>query len=174
MDVTLINVPKGTMSLVTNLGFQAPKLPAEMEKLLKDQLANEERIAKLYEKTVLSALPKRLLEALAMDSRKHAFILRTVLDLEKGQRLTKSETERSIKELRKHADTEKRFIDQYDGLLKKTNIQTMATILRYIYDDEVRHHKLILSFVDALEVGERQLEEISYEYLLTWTNPEAG
>lgn len=137
-------------------------LISELEKHQKVEIA----LAEAYENSPVTSIAKYLLKGLALDSRKHAHMLKAVTELEETQEFISDQEKATImKELKKHIEAEKKMLEQYRKFIVKTKDSRAKSVLEHIAADEVRHHKMLKNFHDQLLAKEYELDEVSYEWI---------
>ncbi|MEM0024554.1 MAG: hypothetical protein QXJ38_04210 [Thermofilaceae archaeon] len=120
---------------------------AEAEK----SYANELReLAKSVERIApLSAI----IEAVASDSDKHASIYEALLKIATGAsqpRLAGEELELIANVIDRHIQTELKMIEESKKLLNEARDARMQLLLAAIYEDEVKHHKVLTDIKDKI------------------------
>ena len=137
-------------------------LISELEKYQKVEIS----LAEAYENSPIKSLAKYLLKGLALDSRKHAHMLKAVTELEETREfISDQEKETLMKELKKHMEAEKKMLEQYRKFISEAKDSRVKSVLEHIAQDEERHHKMLKTFHDHLLAKEYELDLISYGWI---------
>ena len=119
----------------------------ERIKLYKAQIRLEKQIVDTAEtsaKNIDNAIVRETILGIAMDSRKHESLLNTLICLHKNFALIDEESTNQLKEnLEKHIKLEKKAIDSYQKMWGDLEDEKEKFIIRYILNDEIRHHRLL-------------------------------
>jgi rubrerythrin len=121
----------------------------------------EAKAIELYErtaKTVTNAAVRLLIEELGMDSAKHKKMYQTVervlketpysfKDFDESRWIDKEVAKRDLKE---HIEVEKHMIELLEGQIKNVKQPTIKAIFEHIYEDEQRHHKILMKVIGGL------------------------
>ena len=104
---------------------------------------------------------KEILKSIAYDSQKHAGLYTAILNLLKkeGKALDDQEYDRLKSVIRKHIEVENRMVQEAKKLLESEQDSRIKHLMRTIYEDEVRHHALMKSLLEAVIRKEAILEE---------------
>ncbi|MCS7364170.1 MAG: ferritin-like domain-containing protein [archaeon GB-1867-035] len=99
---------------------------------------------------------KVLMRSIAHDSRKHAEIFEALVELIRGESapLTEEEYEKLEGTIKKHIEIESEMIKTITNLLEKLEKKRIAYILKYILDDEKRHHALLKGLQEVISKRE--------------------
>ena len=119
----------------------------ERMKLYKSQIELEKKIVNTAETTAKStdnAIVREMILGIAMDSRKHESLLNTLIGLHEKFALIDEELTNQLKQnLEEHIRLEKKAIDSYKKLWGDLEDEKEKIIIRYILNDEIRHHRLL-------------------------------
>jgi len=119
----------------------------ERIKLYKSQIRLEKQIVDTAEtsaKNIDNAIVREMILGIAMDSRKHESLLNTLIGLHEKFALIDEELTNQLKEnLEKHIKLEKKAIDSYQKMWGDLEDEKEKLIIRYILNDEIRHHRLL-------------------------------
>ena len=119
----------------------------ERVKLYKSQIKLEKQIVNTAETSVENidnAIVREMILGIAMDSRKHESLLNTLIGLHEKFALIDEEAANQLKEdLEKHIKLEKKAIDSYQKMWGDLEDEKEKLIIRYILNDEIRHHRLL-------------------------------
>ena len=104
---------------------------------------------------------KEILRSIAYDSQKHAGLYTAILSLLKkeGKALDDQEYDRIKSVIKKHIEVENRMVQEAKRLLEAERDSRIRHLMMMIYDDEVRHHNLMKSLLEAVIRKEAILEE---------------
>lgn len=137
-------------------------LISELKKYRKVEFA----LARAYEKSPISSVAKYMLKGLALDSRKHAHLLKVVTQLgERGEYVSDQEKETMLAELKKHIEAEKNMLIQYQKFASRATDPRVKSVLEHIAVDEERHHRILKTFHDQLLAKEYELDVVSYDWV---------
>jgi rubrerythrin len=146
----------------------------EKEKLiafLKEQINLEEHIVKVANASVSNTkneLIRYLIQAIAIDSNKHALMLKALISHLESKTPFISEEKRDElgKNIKEHINLEANAIKTYGDLIPKTDDPGIKQVLEYILDDERRHHKLLKRIHELVIEKETLTEQDLWD--LTW------
>ncbi len=146
----------------------------EKEKLvgfLKEQIKLEEHIVKVANASVSNTkneLIRYLIQAIAIDSNKHALMLTALIShLEsKTPFISEEKRDKLGENIKEHITLEANAIKTYGDLIPKTNDPGIKQVLEYILDDEHRHHKLLKKIHKLVIEKETLTEQDLWD--LTW------
>lgn len=138
--------------------------PQKLLSFLRDTIDLEEKIVRAAEKNtreLKSIFVKELLGGIALDSMKHANILRGMIAMVAGPApfLTEEEMSRLKEGISEHIELEAEAIGIYEDLLKKAEEEKMRFLIDYILTDERRHHELLKSIEKVIIEAETLTEE---------------
>lgn len=104
---------------------------------------------------------KEILRSIAYDSQKHAGLYTAILSLLKkeGKALDDQEYDRIKSVIKKHIEVESRMVQEAKRLLEVEQDRRIKHLMMMIYEDEVRHHTLMKSLLEAVIRKEAILEE---------------
>jgi len=121
----------------------------------------EAKAVELYEKTaktLTNAAVKLLIEELGMDSAKHLKMYQTVervlketpysfKDFDEQRWIDKEVAKRDLKQ---HIEVENQMIELLKEQIKNVKQPTIKAIFKHIYEDELRHHKILMQVIGSL------------------------
>ncbi|MCD6564064.1 MAG: hypothetical protein J7K23_09160 [Thermoproteales archaeon] len=144
------------------------KLKEKINKLIEIEDENSNSLRKALS-TIKNLLVRELLGSIAYDSEKHAYMYKSILAYLEGQ--TTALNEQEFQELKdvidKHIKIETEMIKSIEELLEKEKIDVkIGFILRYILQDEYRHHRLLKGLIEAIVKKEVITEEDWWN--MTW------
>ncbi|MFX0122593.1 MAG: hypothetical protein ACFFAE_03090 [Candidatus Hodarchaeota archaeon] len=115
--------------------------------LFKAQIELEKQIMNTAEtsaKNITNEIIREMILSIAMDSRKHESLLNTIINLHEKFALIDEELTDQLKmNLEEHIKLEKKAIDTYQKLLGDLDDDKEKFLVRYILNDEIRHHRLL-------------------------------
>ncbi|MEM2137445.1 MAG: ferritin family protein [Candidatus Methanomethylicia archaeon] len=122
---------------------------------LKDAVMMErENASKLKSETskISNTMVKVLMGSIAHDSRKHSELFKALWEMIKGlsKPLNEEEYENLNTIIAEHINVELKMMEVIEGFLKSIEDERLKYVLRYILDDEKRHHKLLLGLQEAI------------------------
>ncbi len=143
----------------------------QLKAFLKEQIALEEKIVRIAKKSVKDSenlLVKNLIQAIAIDSNKHALMLNAILArLEsKTPFIEESKRDELGKDIKTHIEMEDHAIKTYKDLIPQTDDPGSKQVLKYILADERRHHSLLTQLYTLVIEKETLTEEDLWD--LTW------
>jgi len=143
----------------------------QLKAFLKKQIALEEKIVRIAKKSVKDTqneLVKSLIQAIAIDSNKHALMLNAILArLEsKTPFIEEAKRDQLGKNIQAHIEMEAYAIKTYKELIPQTEDPGSKQVLEYILDDENRHHRLLTQLYKLVIEKETLTEEDLWD--LTW------
>lgn len=119
----------------------------ERIKLYKTQIQLERKIVDTAESTaknIDNAMVREMILGIAMDSRKHESLLNTLIGLhEKFALIDEDQTNQLKKNLENHIKLEKKAMDSYQEIWGELEDEKEKFIIKYILNDEIRHHRLL-------------------------------
>ncbi|MFX1508553.1 MAG: hypothetical protein ACFFDC_20925 [Promethearchaeota archaeon] len=132
----------------------------ERIKLYKTQIQLEKKIVDTAEsaaKDIDNAMVREMILGIAMDSRKHESLLNTLIGLhEKFALIDEDQTNQLKKNLENHIKLEKKAMDSYQKIWGEIEDEKERFIIKYILNDEIRHHRLLKQLHSKL------IEEITF------------
>ncbi|MET1102022.1 MAG: ferritin-like domain-containing protein [Pyrodictiaceae archaeon] len=119
-----------------------------------------ERLSRLASSISHEAL-RILLESVAMDSRKHSLLYDAAAKIAAGRThmLSPEELRELKREVRRHIEEEAKMIELADKLRTSIEDPRLKLIFETIYEDEVRHHKLLVAIEEAIAEKETISED---------------
>lgn len=126
------------------------------------------RTAKAGVKNTRNKLVRYLIEGIALDSSKHALLLKALIaHLESRTPFISQEKRDELGDtIREHIELESQAIETYSDLIPKATDPTVKQILLSILEDERRHHLLLQQIFHLVIEKETLTEEDLWE--LTW------
>jgi rubrerythrin len=143
----------------------------QLKAFLKEQIALEEKIVRTAKKSVKDTqnlLVKNLIQAISIDSNKHALLLNAIVArLEsKTPFIEESKRDELGKDIKTHIELEAEAIKTYKELIPKMEDPGSKQVLNYILIDEKRHHRLLKQLYKLVIEKETLTEEDLWD--LTW------
>ncbi len=119
-------------------------------------------------KDIKNRMVKELIEGIASDSNKHASLLTSLLAAQEGKNplIDEKVTDQLKENLERHIKLEQHAIDTYKELLKTVEGESEILIIKYILNDEVRHHALLKKIHKMVVEKETLTEQDLWD--LTW------
>lgn len=124
-----------------------------MRRLIEAERSYSEELRKLAESIKYTTVLAAVIEAVASDSEKHARLYEVLAKIAAGEhqaRLWEEDLKAIGEVIDKHIETERRMIEETRKLLESVAEARMRLILSAIYEDEVRHHKVLLDIKDKI------------------------
>jgi rubrerythrin len=143
----------------------------QLVKFLRKQAALERQIvrkAKAGAKNTKNKLIRYLIEGIALDSGKHALLLKALIAHLESRTPFISHEKRDVlgDAIREHIELESQAIETYSELIPKATDSTVKQILQAILEDERRHHQLLQQIFHLVIEKETLTEDDLWE--LTW------
>ena len=137
----------------------------------KNQIKLEKEIVEAAHKAVKdlkNRMVKELIEGIASDSTKHASLLSALLASHEGSNplIDEKVTDQLKANLENHIRLEQQAIDTYKELLKTLEDEKEKMVIKYILNDEVRHHALLKRLHKMIVEKETITEQDLWD--LTW------
>lgn len=129
----------------------------EMSQKEKEYAQELRELSEKFKHPVLSALIK----GIALDSEKHSIFYESLVKLlsETQPFISEEELEIIKKGIRKHIEMEAEMIEFTRKLVKETTDPRQKMILAAIYEDEVKHHKVLVDIEKNVAEAETFTEE---------------
>ncbi|MEM0085277.1 MAG: ferritin-like domain-containing protein [Candidatus Methanomethylicia archaeon] len=125
-------------------------LPSKFRDIVKIERYNALNLKR--SSNVSNSMVKVLMKSIAYDSLKHADLFKALIEMLRG--LSKPLSEEDYAKLDKviieHINIESMMIKEIEALLKIVDDERLKYVLRYILDDERRHHSLLLGLQEAV------------------------
>lgn len=143
----------------------------QLKAFLESQIKLEEKIVKIAKKSVndtQNQLVKYLVQAIAIDSNKHALMLNAILARLESKTPFIDEAKRDElgKDIKAHIEMEAQAIKTYTELIPEIEDPGSKQVLEYILEDEKRHHNLLIQLYKLVIEKETLTEEDLWD--LTW------
>ncbi|UCG89620.1 MAG: ferritin-like domain-containing protein [Candidatus Heimdallarchaeota archaeon] len=126
----------------------------ERIKLFKSQIELEKQIVDTAEtsaKNIQNEIVRQLILGIAMDSRKHRSLLKTLIALHEKFALVEEKLTDQLKQnLAEHIRLEKQAVDSYQKILDTLEDEKEKLVIRFILNDEIRHHKFLKQLQENL------------------------
>lgn len=124
-------------------------------KLFSDLANMEEKYAeelKLLADRIGHPVMKALLLGIANDSKKHALMYQAIVELVTRYQpaISQEDFKALVKEIEKHIETEVKMMEVTKELLSKFSDPRVKLLVAAIHDDEVKHHKVLVSIRDNI------------------------
>lgn len=112
------------------------------------QVSLEKRIGETAEnsvKNVKNELIKELIHSIALDSKKHASIINSLIAMNSSTQpfIEEEKYDELVKNIEEHIKLELEAIKTYKALIDKVENEEEKILLQAIYQDELRHHTLL-------------------------------
>ena len=113
-------------------------------------------------------LVKELVRGIALDSAKHANLLRALVNMYESKTPFLSEEERNkiAENIKWHIELEKKAIETYKKLADEIDNEKAKFVVQQIYEDELRHHDLLQKLYKMVVEAETLTEEDLWD--LVW------
>jgi rubrerythrin len=114
----------------------------------KRQMKLEKRIGETAEnsvKDVKNELIKELINSIALDSKKHASIINSLITMSSSTQpfIEEEKYDELVKNIEEHIKLELEAIKTYKELMNKLENKEEKMLVQAIYEDELRHHTLL-------------------------------
>lgn len=139
-----------------------------LEKVFQEAAEKEKEYAKELEeeaRRLPNPVIRVLLESIAEDSYKHSKLYTAALEVVQGKvgMISRRELEDLRRAVRKHIEEEARMVKLARELADSTDNPRLKLILEAIYEDELRHHSLLVAIEKYLEKYETIEEDEFWE-----------
>ena len=143
----------------------------QLKVFLEEQIKLEEKIVRIAKKSVndtKNQLVKYLIQAIAIDSNKHALLLNAILARIESKTPFIDEAKRDElgKNIKAHIEMEAEAIKTITELIPEIEDPGSKQVLEYILEDEKRHHNLLTQLYKLVIEKETLTEEDLWD--LTW------
>lgn len=138
------------------------EIPVILGRLAEAESKYAEELRKLASSIRYTAAFSAIFAALSKDSEKHAELYESLLKIvsETAQPRIFSEDLKLVSEaIDRHIETERRMIEETRRLLDKIEDSRVRLLLSAIYEDEVKHHKLLTDVKDKIAKIQTLTEE---------------
>ncbi|MEM1509622.1 MAG: ferritin family protein [Thermofilaceae archaeon] len=129
------------------------EIPVILGRLSEAESNYAEELRKLASSIRYTAALSAIFTALSKDSEKHAELYESLLKImgETAQpRLFEEDLKLVSDAIDRHIETEKKMIEESRKLLDKIEDSRIRLLLAAIYEDEVKHHKLLVDVKDKI------------------------
>lgn len=118
-------------------------------------------------KSLKSEVIKSILGSIANDSRKHAEIYSGILRIlrEVGPAITEEDFSRLEGIVKTHIRMEEEMIETLNRFFKEVDDKRVEYLFRYILDDEVKHHRLLLNILELIVKREVVTEKDIWDFI---------
>ncbi|MCX8168645.1 MAG: hypothetical protein N3E39_00255 [Candidatus Methanomethylicia archaeon] len=105
---------------------------------------------------VSNNMVKVLMGSIVYDSKKHAELFKALIEIIHGlsKPLSEEEYVKLSNVIAEHIEIELKMIRELEGLLKFIDDERLKYVLRYVLDDEKRHHTLLLGLQEVINKKE--------------------
>ncbi len=138
------------------------EVPVILSRLAEAESKYAEELRKLASSIRYTAALSAIFAALSKDSEKHAELYESLLKIvgETAQPRIFNEDLKLVGEaIDRHIETERRMIEESRKLLDKIEDSRVRLLLAAIYEDEVKHHKLLTDIKDKIAKIQTLTEE---------------
>lgn len=144
----------------------------EMMEFFKKQKKLEHHIIKSVTeslKSIRNPVVKQVLQAIALDSQKHAGIYEAAIAISTVTPALTDEEYRKLEEItKKHIEDEEKAISELNNILPKIKNEKIKFLIEAIAADEKNHHQLLNKVINLIVKKEAITEEDLWEIL--WKN----
>jgi len=140
-----------------------PKLVKQLKEQKALELSHVKSLTPVAERTN-NPLVRALIQAIIHDSGKHASICQALIDVDAGELPTKLDLDMAgavelHQNIKQHISVESKMIQRLESMLKEAGDDRVAELLRFMLDDERRHHSLLTRLSNLLDRDEAALDE---------------
>lgn len=127
------------------------------------ELSHVKSLTPLAEKTG-HPLVKVILQSVIQDSGKHASICQALIDVNAGEAPYKLDLDMAKavelhQNIKQHIRVEAKMIMRLETMVKEAKDDRVAELLRYMLEDERRHHRILTGLSNLLDRDEVALDE---------------
>lgn len=137
-----------------------------LRKLAEAEQKYAEELRKLAESVKYATVIGAVIEAVASDSEKHARLYESMLKIVSGWHqpgLIGEDLKLVAQVIDRHIETERRMIEETRKLLTEVADSRMRLLLAAIYEDEVKHHRVLTDIKDKIAKADKLSEEEFWE-----------
>lgn len=146
----------------------------EFKMMIEEQIENEKKAVELLHgsmKKTSNTVTRLLLYQLALDSTKHEYMLRAVLQLLESP--SKEQFRREGEEFRKiierHVEVERKMLENFERIVDKTEDNRIKFILQDIISDEKKHHAIMKRVHELVCESEKVKDEKWWDFLFRYS-----
>lgn len=146
----------------------------EFKMMIEEQIENERKAVELLHgsmKKTSNTVIRLLLYQLALDSTKHEYMLRAVLQLLESP--SKEQFRREGEEFRKiierHVEVERKMLENFERIVDETEDNRIKFILQDIISDEKRHHAIMKRVHELVCESEKVKDEKWWDFLFRYS-----
>ena len=146
----------------------------EFKMVVEERLEDEKKAARLLHDSIKktnNTVIRLLLYQLAFDSAKHERMLRTILQLLEfpSREQFRREGEDFLKVIEKHVEVERKMLEDFEGIVDKTEDNRIRFILQDIISDEKKHHAIMRRLHELVCEGEKVQDEKWWDFLFRYS-----
>src|SRR4030042_1837123 len=140
-----------------------PKLVKQLKEQKALELSHVKSLTPVVEATV-NPLVRALIQVIIQDSGKHASICQALMDVDAGESTPKLDLDMAVavelhQNIKQHIRVESSMITRLESMVKEAGDDRVAELLRYMLDDERRHHSLLTQLSNLLDRDEAAYDE---------------
>jgi rubrerythrin len=127
------------------------------------ELSHVKNLAPVAERTD-HVLAKVIIQSIIHDSSKHADICQALIEVNAGELPHKLDLDMAKavdlhQNIKQHINVESTMIERLDSMVKEAEDDRVAELLRYMLEDERRHHRVLTELSNLLDRDEAALDE---------------
>lgn len=137
-----------------------------LQKLAEAERKYSEELRVLADSVKYATVIAAVIDAVASDSEKHARLYESMLKIVSGWHqpsLFEEDLKLVAQVIDRHIETEKRMIEETRKLLEEVSDSRMRLLLAAIYEDEVKHHRVLTDIKDKIARAKVLSEEEFWE-----------
>lgn len=137
-----------------------------LQRLAEAERKYAEELRRLAGSISYATVVAAVIEAIASDSEKHSRLYEAMLKIATGWHqpgMLENDLKLVAEVIDRHIETERRMIEETRSLLEKTADSRMRLLLAAIYEDEVKHHRLLVDIKEKLAKASFLTEEELWE-----------
>jgi len=140
-----------------------PEIVRQLKEQKALELSHVKSLTPVAEATA-NPLVRVLIQAIIQDSGKHASICQALIDVGAGESSPKLDLDMAAavelhQNIKQHIRVESRMITRLESMVKETEDDRVAELLKYMLDDERRHHSLLTQLSNLLDRDEAAYDE---------------
>jgi len=146
----------------------------EFKMMIEKRIENEREAVKLLNnsmKKTSNTVIRLLLYQLALDSTKHEYMLRAILELfeASSKEQFECEGEEFRKAIEEHVEVERKMLESFESIVDKTDDKRVRFILQDIISDEKRHHAIMKRVHELVCESEKVKDEKWWDFLFRYS-----
>ena len=143
-----------------------------LKEIVEGQVNNENNAARLLRDSATktnNVVVQLMLNQLALDSEKHAYMLGVILQLLDSNEQFQQENEQFLKIIQKHVEIEKKMLEDFERTVDLTEDRRLRFIIQDIIRDEKKHHAVVKRMYQLIFESETIQDEKWWDFLFRYS-----